>query len=245
VGVKAAAFAGLCRFVASTMLAGKSATETSVQIFEILAILTMVVGNLLAIRQTQIKRMLAYSSIAHAGYVLVGVAALLADPGSAALESIAYYLLGYTVMTLGAFGVVLAFERKDDRRQDLAIERLAGAAHRYPALGVAMSLFMFSLAGVPPTAGFFGKLSVFAQAVQAGRVGLVVVAVLASAAGAYYYLRVTVVMYMRANSTEEQRVHSAWLSTGLWACAALTLVTGVLPESYFAFARRMLAHWLG
>jgi NADH-quinone oxidoreductase subunit N len=245
VGVKAAAFAGLLRFVGSTLLAGRVASATYVQVFEVLAILTMVIGNLLAIRQTQIKRMLAYSSIAHAGYVLVGVTALIADPRSPALEAIGYYLLGYTVMTLGAFGVVLAFERKDDRRQDLAIDRLAGAAHRYPALGVAMALFMFSLAGIPPTAGFFGKLSLFGAAIQSGRVSLVIIAVLASAVGAYYYLRVLVVMYMRANSTDEQRVRSVWLTAGLWACAALTLVTGVLPETYFAFARRLLATFLG
>ncbi|HET6345916.1 MAG TPA: NADH-quinone oxidoreductase subunit N, partial [Myxococcota bacterium] len=135
VGIKAAAFAGLCRFVAATLLHGERGTETSVQLLEVLAILTMVVGNFLAIRQTQIKRMLAYSSIAHAGYILVGVAAFVAQPSSRAMEAIAYYLFGYTAMTLGAFGVVLAFERHDDKRIDLSIERFAGAAHRYPALG--------------------------------------------------------------------------------------------------------------
>ena len=246
VGIKAAAVAGICRFVAATMLSGgERGTETAIQILEVMAILTMVTGNVLAVRQTQLKRMLAYSSIAHAGYVLVGIAAFLADPRSIAIEAIAYYLFGYTAMTLGAFGVILAFERGDDRRQDLPIDRLAGVAHRYPALGLAMALFMFSLAGVPPTAGFFGKLAIFGAAVAAGRTSVVIVAVLASAIGAYYYLKVTVVMYMRASGTEEKRVESAWLSAGLWLCAALTLVAGVLPESYFAFARRMLAGWLG
>jgi NADH-quinone oxidoreductase subunit N len=245
VGIKTAAFAGLCRLAAATLLAGKDATETAVQVFEVLAILTMIVGNLLAIRQTQIKRMLAYSSIAHAGYVFVGIAAFLAEPESAAIAGIAYYLFGYTAMTLGAFGVVLAFERKDDRRLDLPIERLAGIAHRYPALGLAMALFMFSLAGVPPTAGFFGKLALFGAAVEGGRVAVVVVAVLASAVGAFYYLRVTVVMYMRASDTEERRVESAWLGAGLWACAAVTLVAGILPETYLAFAKQLLSGWLG
>jgi NADH-quinone oxidoreductase subunit N len=246
VGIKAAAFAGIVRFVAATMLAGgDKGTETAIQVFEVLAILTMVTGNLLAIRQTQIKRMLAYSSIAHAGYVLVGVAAFLADPKNLAIESIAYYLFGYTAMTLGAFGVLLAFERGEDRRQDWPIDRLAGAAHRYPGLGLAMALFMFSLAGIPPTAGFFGKLAIFGAAVAAGRTAVVVVAVLASAMGAYYYLKVTVVMYMRASGTEEKRVESNWLSAGLWLCAGLTLVTGLLPESYFVLAKRLLAGWLG
>jgi NADH-quinone oxidoreductase subunit N len=245
VGVKAAAFAGLCRFVATTLLPGSGGTETAVLAIELVAVITMVVGNLVAIRQTQIKRMLAYSSIAHAGYILVGVAAFIDKPDAGLIEAIAYYLLGYTAMTLGAFGVVLAFERKDDRRQDLPIDRLTGMAHRYPGLGLAMAVFMFALAGVPPTAGFFGKLALFSGAVSAGRVAAVVIAVLASAVGAFYYLRVTVVMYMRATDTEEQRVKSAWLSAGLWACVGLTLLIGILPESYFVFARRVLAGWLG
>jgi len=246
VGVKAAAFAGLCRFVAATMLVGdKGGSETAVLGIETLAVVTMIVGNLLAIRQTQIKRMLAYSSVAHAGYVLLGVAAFIARPESIAIEAIAYYLFGYTAMTLGAFGVVLAFERKDDRRLDLPIERLAGIGHKYPAYGLAMAVFMFALAGIPPTAGFFGKLSLFTAAVDAGRIAAVIVAVLASAVGAFYYLRVTVVMYMRTTEAQETRVRSAWLAAGLWICAGLTLAIGILPEQYFVFAKRVLAGWLG
>ncbi|MBI5509433.1 MAG: NADH-quinone oxidoreductase subunit N [Deltaproteobacteria bacterium] len=246
VGIKTAAFAGVLRFVAATLIAGgERGTETAIQIFEVLGVLTMVLGNLLAIRQTQIKRMLAYSSIAHAGYVLVGVAAFIAEPKSYAVEAVAYYLFGYTAMTLGAFGVVLAFERGEDRRPDLPIERLAGTGHRYPAFGLAMALFMFSLAGIPPTAGFFGKLALFSAAVAAGRTSVVIIAVLASAIGAFYYLRVTVVMYMRAAGTEEKRVESAWLSAGLWLCAALTLVFGLLPDTYFAIAKRLVTGWLG
>lgn len=243
VGVKAAAFAGLCRFVSATFMAATT-TENMVQALEILALLTMLVGNLLAIRQTQIKRMLAYSSIAHAGYALVGVVAFVANRDSDALVGLAYYLFGYTAMTLGAFGIVLAFERREDRRLDVAIDRLAGVAHRYPALGLAMALFMFSLAGMPPTAGFFGKLALFGEALEAGRVGLVILAVLASAMGAYYYLRVMVVMYMQVPAGEERRVRSPWLAAGLWACAALTLVVGVVPDTYLGFARRALAGWL-
>ncbi len=244
VGVKAAAFAGLLRFVAATLVHAPNGRETFVQIFELLAILTMVTGNLLAIRQSQLKRMLAYSSIAHAGYVFVGLAAFVAQPQGRAVEAIGYYLLGYTAMTLGAFGVILAFERRGDRRLDLPMERLSGTGHKYPALGLAMSLFMLSLAGIPPTAGFFGKLAVFAAAVEAGRVPVVVVAVLASVAGAFYYLRVLVMMYMRATSSDETRIHSPWLAAGLWACAALTTVAGVIPEGYLGFARRVLAGWL-
>jgi NADH-quinone oxidoreductase subunit N len=245
VGLKTAAFAALCRFVVATMLAGKSATESAIQVFELLAILSMVVGNLLAIRQTQLKRMLAYSSIAHAGYLLVGVAALLANPTSSALEAIAFYLIGYTVMTLGAFGLGVALERKSEARHDLPFDRLAGLGHRYPFLGLATVVFMLSLAGIPPTAGFFGKLAIFAVAVGAGRVGLVVVAVLASLLGAYYYLRVLVIMYMRAGGGDEVRVRSPWLAAALWLCVALTLLAGILPEGYLTLARRLLAGWLG
>jgi NADH-quinone oxidoreductase subunit N len=147
-------------------------------------------------------------------------------------------------MTLGAFGIVVAFERREDRRLDISIDRFAGVGHKYPALGLAMAVFMFALAGIPPTAGFFGKLSIFAAAVAADRVGVVVVAVLASAVGAYYYLRVLVVMYMAAADTEERRVSSPWLTAGLWLCAGITLVLGLVPETYLAFARRTLQGWL-
>lgn len=245
VGIKAAAFAGLCRFSAAIFLHGERSTETAVLALEILAIVTMILGNILAIRQTQIKRMLAYSSIAHAGYIMVGLCALIAAPQGQALEAVSYYVLGYTVMTLGAFGVVLFFEHRDERRVAFPIERLAGMAHKYPALGMAMAIFMFSLAGLPPTAGFFGKLSVFAAALEAGRLGLVLVAVLASIVGAYYYLRVTVVMYMRAKHTEERAVQSHWLSVGLWICVAGTLLIGIFPESYWAFAQKLLEGWIG
>lgn len=243
--VKATAFAGLCRFLASTMLAGRSATESELQIFEGLAVITMLFGNLVAIRQQQIKRMLAYSSVAHTGYLLVGVAAFLANPSGNALSALGYYLLVYTGMTVGAFAVVLAFERRDERGSDFPIERLNGAAHRHPALGLAMALFMLSLAGIPPTAGFFGKLTLFAAAIEAGRVSVVVIAVIASLIGAYYYLRVLVVMHMRSTSSDEPRFSSPYLSAALWACSALVVVAGLWPEPYIAFARRLLAGWTG
>lgn len=244
VGVKAAAFAGMLRFVAATLVHLDDNRVVVVDAFCVLAVLTMVFGNLLAIRQTQVKRMLAYSSIAHAGYVFVGLAAFIANPTGRAIEAIGYYLLGYTAMTLGAFGVVLAFERRGDRRLDLPTDRLAGVGHKYPALGMAMSLFMLSLAGIPPTAGFFGKLAVFAAAIEAGQSGVVVIAVLASVAGAYYYLRVLVTMYMKATGSDESRIQSPWLAAGLWACAAITVVAGILPEGYLTFARRVLEGWM-
>jgi NADH-quinone oxidoreductase subunit N len=243
VGVKVAAFAALCRFLAATLVSAGRATETSIQLFEVLAVLTMVVGNLMAIRQTQIKRMLAYSSIAHAGYLLVGVVAFLAEPTGKALSAMAYYLLGYTAMTLGAFGVVLAFERFDDKRLDLSLGRLAGAAHRYPSLGLAMAVFMFGLTGIPPTAGFFGKLSLLSAAIAAGRTSVVIVAVLASAAGAYYYLRVLVTLFMQPGEVAQSRVSSGWIDAGLGAAALSTLALGIFPSRFVEFAQQALQGW--
>lgn len=239
VGIKAAAFAGLLRFLGQVVLQPSAHQQVTVHLLEVLAILTMVVGNLVAVRQAHIKRMLAYSSIAHAGYVLVGVAAYVADPQGKALSGIAYYLLGYTVMTLGAFGVVSAFERREDSRLDVAMERFRGAALRYPGLGLAMAVFMFSLAGVPPTAGFFGKLSVFSAAIAAERVGVVIIGVLASVVGAFYYLRVLVMMYMQSEDAAEQRVRSPWLAVGLWACALVTVVAGLLPQTFWSLATHL------
>lgn len=157
----------------------------------------------------------------------------------------AYYLFGYMAMTMGSLAVAMAFERQDDQRVDLTVERLAGAGHRYPALGLAMAVFMFGLAGVPPTMGFFGKLSLFSAAIAAGRTELAVVGVLASAAGAFYYLRVLAVMYMRPNAVAERRMHSFWLGAALWVCVSITLVVGILPEIYMGFARQALAGWKG
>lgn len=247
-GIKTAGFAGLCRFLAASLahgLHGRGPEETTIQIVEILAIASMLLGNLLAIRQTQIKRMLAYSSIAHAGYLLVGVAAFVANPAGGGLAAVAYYLLGYMAMTLGALAVVSAFERADDNRADLSLERLTGVAHRYPAVGLSMAVFMFALAGMPATTGFFGKFTLFSAAIDAGRPSLAVIGVLASAMGAFYYLRVLVVMYMRAAPVEQARVHCFWLGATLWVCAAITLGFGLLPQCYLGFAQDALVGWKG
>jgi NADH-quinone oxidoreductase subunit N len=186
VATKTAAFAALIRVLSSlasydrpwlTALAG-------------LAVLTMTLGNLAALRQTSLKRMLAYSSIAHAGYLLIGLVAGTKEGAQAAL----YYLLAYTFMNLGAFAVLLAVQRKEEN--DVTGEQMTGLAARQPALAGLMALLMFALTGIPPLAGFFGKLYVFKSAVDAGLAWLAIVGVLNSALAAYYYLRVTVSMYM-------------------------------------------------
>jgi NADH-quinone oxidoreductase subunit N len=242
VGIKAAAFAALCRFVVATC-AGPDLRLGATQAIAVLAVATMFLGNLMAVLQTQIKRMLAYSSIAHAGYVLVAVAALVRAPSAATVAAIAYYLLGYTLMTVGAFAVVVAVERRASRTLDLSIDSLRGLGPAQPALGICMAVFMFSLAGVPPAAGFFGKLGLFSAAIEADLTGVVIAAVLASAIGAYYYLRVLVAMYMQADTTDRWVSQSPWVRAVLAGCAVATVLLGVLPEGYLQFARTALSGW--
>jgi NADH-quinone oxidoreductase subunit N len=186
VATKIAVFAALLRVLASL----DSHDKPWLMALAVLAVLTMTLGNLAALRQTSLKRMLAYSSIAQAGYLLTGLAAGNVKGAEGAL----YYLIAYTFMTLGAFAVVLAVQRHDEN--DVSIERMHGLASRQPALAALMAIFMLSLAGIPPLAGFFGKLYVFTGAVEAGMIWLAIVGVINSAIAAYYYLRVTVVMFM-------------------------------------------------
>jgi NADH-quinone oxidoreductase subunit N len=158
-----------------------------------LAVVTMVVANVIAGRQDSIKRMLAYSSIAHAGYVLVGVVATMRS--ESAQSSVLFYLLAYAVSTIGAFGTLILCGRKG--AEAVSYEDLAGLGRRHPAAALAFSVFLLSLAGIPPLAGFFGKLYVFQAAIDAELYGLAVIGLLNSVVGAYYYLRVMVFMYMR------------------------------------------------
>jgi NADH-quinone oxidoreductase subunit N len=153
-----------------------------------------------ALVQRNIKRMLAYSSIAHAGYILIGMAALSIDNTRAA-SGVMYYLLVYAVMTMGAFALVCAVENRGDSR-GLELEDFSGLGLRRPMLGFAMALFMFAMAGIPPTAGFFGKYYVFNAAIERGLTWLAVVGVLNSALSLYYYLRVVVYMYFRKAKLE-------------------------------------------
>jgi NADH-quinone oxidoreductase subunit N len=186
VATKTAAFAALIRVLAATA----SHDRPWLLALAGLAVLTMTLGNLAALRQTSLKRMLAYSSIAHAGYLLTGLAA--GNPTGA--QGALYYLLAYTFMNLGAFAVLLAIQRREEN--DVTGEQMLGLASRQPALAALMAVFMFALTGIPPLASFFGKLYVFKAAVDAGLVWLAIVGVLNSAIAAYYYLRVTVAMFM-------------------------------------------------
>ena len=230
-GVKAAAFGALLRVFDSALPALSSHWQPLVGV---LAIATMVVGNLAALAQTNFKRMLAYSSIAHAGYLL---AALVAAPVLAG-EAVLFYLVAYAAVNLGAFGAVAALSR--DGREPLAPRDLAGLADRRPALAAALTVFLVSLTGIPITAGFVGKFYLFGAAVSVGSMGiaLALVGVVMSVVSAYYYLRVVVAMYM-----SEPEAEDAWgpvspaSAFALAVSAALTLLLGVWPAPLLALAR--------
>ena len=180
--------------------------------------------------------MLAYSSIAHAGYVLVALASASERGVTAAL----FYLLVYTFMNLGAFAVVILAGRKGE--ENLDISGYAGLGFRHPALGLAMTLFMVSLAGLPPTAGFFGKFYIFGAAVEAGLVSLAVIGVLNSLVSVYFYLSVVVSMYMR-QPVEDSSIATmpAFTRAAVLITSAATLYIGLSPSRFLQLARETVA----
>jgi NADH-quinone oxidoreductase subunit N len=198
----------------------------------VLATLTMTLGNLVALTQDNVKRMLAYSSIAHTGYMLVGLAAWAGDPldRTDGIEALLFYGVAYTFMNLGAFAVVAALQKRTGVTSSLAT--FAGLGRREPLLGVLMTLFLLSLIGIPPTAGFFAKANIILAAVEAGGplTILAVITVLNAAVAAFYYLRVVVYMYMRDSQSDAPALsHGALLWGGLAAATALTILLGVFP----------------
>jgi NADH-quinone oxidoreductase subunit N len=198
----------------------------------VLATLTMTLGNLVALTQDNVKRMLAYSSIAHTGYMMVGLAAY-ASGELEGLEGLLFYAVAYTFMNLGAFGVVVAIQRRPGVTSRL--ETFAGLGRREPFLGLLMGLFLLSLTGIPPTAGFFAKAYVILAAVQGGGwlTVLAVIAVLNAAAGAFYYLRVVVYLYMRdPPGAPAPASQGAFLRIGLLVAAAMTLALGLFPSPF-------------
>lgn len=227
--VKAAAFAALIR-VSLLLFPGVSAAVGPV--LWVLAVLTMTVGNLSALLQDNVKRVLAYSSIAHAGYILVGLVAGDVLGGQAAL----FYLFIYALMNIGAFGVLMLIAQKEDEGYD--IRALKGIGFKYPVLGGLLTLFLVSLAGIPPTGGFIGKFYLFSAAVKNGYIWLAILGVLNSAASVYYYLRIVVYMYFTAPEGEVAvpNAPSLGFAVALCACAAGVLVLGLIPNSMLALA---------
>jgi NADH-quinone oxidoreductase subunit N len=224
-GTKVAAFGALLRVF---MVGFSPLTWDWKPFIWILAAVTMVVGSVLAIAQTDVKRMLAYSSIAHAGFILVGVAA--AD--QAGIRASMFYLAAYATMILGAFGVVMLVSVSGER--NLALRSYSGLVRRSPLLAVVLALLLLSLAGIPPTAGFIAKVAVFGAAVQAGHWPLVLIAVLSSVIAAFFYIRVIVLMYMREPEDGAEALQPG--SVGplvVGATAVLTLLFGVFPQVLF------------
>ncbi len=226
VGPKIGAFALILRLFVEALAAVK---DEWLIVIVILAAATMTLGNLVALTQNNVKRMLAYSSIAHTGYMLVGLAAYAAGRMEG-LEGLLYYGVAYSFMNLGAFAVIAALQKRAGVTSSL--ETFAGLGRREPLLGILMTLFLLSLTGIPPTAGFFGKAYVILAAVQAGGpvAILAVIAVLNAAAAAFYYLRVVVYMFMREPKVDEASpTHGRLLWGGLWAATALTILLGLIP----------------
>jgi NADH-quinone oxidoreductase subunit N len=229
VGPKAAAFAVLLRVF--LMAFGPIASQWLPVIWGV-ALATMLVGNLAAIVQSNIKRLLAYSSIAHAGYVLVAVASNSGTGMAAAM----FYLAAYTFTNVGAFLVVTYFSRK--REKYVAVDDFAGLAQRNPAMAAMMTIFLLSLIGVPLTGGFFGKFYIFKAALDSNLVWLTVLGLLNSAVAAYYYLRILVVMYMREPGQAVENLPSANLAlqAAIYGSAGVTLLLGIFPSSVLDFA---------
>jgi NADH-quinone oxidoreductase subunit N len=238
VAVKSAAFAMMLRVLLSIF-----GDPTSMSwgtgwppVIGLLAVLTMTVANLVAGQQESVKRMLAYSSIAHAGYVLVGVVAM-ADADSGGQASVMFYLLSYTVSTAGAFGALILCGSRG--REAVSYEDLAGIAKRHPAAALALSFFLLSLAGMPPTAGFFAKLYVVRASVGAGLNLLAIVLLLNSVVAAYYYLRVMVYMYMREPAPGAPiaiPMRSGYVVAALLIAAAGVVLLGLWPTTSLQMA---------
>jgi NADH-quinone oxidoreductase subunit N len=228
VAVKAAAFAAFARIF---FLAFPGLKVDWNMLLWVLAVVTMTIGNVAAIAQTNIKRMLAYSSIAHAGYLLVALVAA----NQLGAVSLLYYLLAYTLMNVGAFGVVILVGRKKDSYLNIYDYRGLGAQH--PVLAACMALFMFALAGIPPTAGFVGKFYIFSAAVQAGYIWLAIIGVMNSLVSVFYYLRITVLMYMQPAEADLGPVAFDPAPTLVVAATALgVLWIGIFPGFLYNLA---------
>ncbi|MGQ9502524.1 MAG: NADH-quinone oxidoreductase subunit N [Anaerolineae bacterium] len=226
-GAKTAGFAAMLRVLYNAF--SPAFTADWVVVTAVLAAVTMTFGNLAALVQRDVKRLLGYSSIAHAGYALVGVAAV----GGEGMRGVLFYMLAYTLMTVGAFAVTCAMERREQTTTTL--KDYAGLARRAPLLAAAMLLFMLSLIGIPPLVGFWGKLFVFRAAVEANMTWLAVLGVLNSALSAYYYVGVIVQMYLRdPEHSPLEEANLAWrrstIGLAIFLAVAATVLLGIWPD---------------
>jgi NADH-quinone oxidoreductase subunit N len=232
-GSKAAAFAALIRVLVVSL---RSLQPDWTALLWAVAALTMTIGNVVALAQSNFKRMLAYSSIAHVGYMLMGLVA----GGAPGAGGVLFYLLAYTFTTIGAFGVIGLCARAGEEAVDVG--DYAGLARRHPVLAATLTLFLLSLIGIPPLAGFVAKFYLFGSAVRAGYIWLTVIAVLNSAIAAYYYLRVIVYMYMREPEGEPTAVAPSFAGGLALAIALVGIVLlGVIPSQFADLAQAAVA----
>jgi NADH-quinone oxidoreductase subunit N len=231
VASKAASIAFLLRIFLGPLASARVAWEP---ILSVIAVLTMTVGNLAAINQSNVKRLLAYSSISHAGYMLLGLIA----GNRTGIEGIAVYVMVYTFMNLGAFLVVVALRRKGIIGDDL--DDMAGLMHKSPGYALLMLIFLLSLAGIPPTAGFIGKYYIFLSLIETRHYVLAVVATLYVAVAIYYYFRIVRSMFVRDLAEKAPLSASFGLRVALGITGVLTLAIGIYPEPFLRLAQTSL-----
>ncbi len=227
-GVKAVMFVFFIRLALTGVFGG---SDTMIDLLEWLAVITILLGNLAALKQTSFKRMLAYSSIAHSGYILIGIiAAAISKAPAKSISSVIFYLFTYTIMTLGTFALVSLYEKTEN--STLYIYDLKGLAHKRPMLALGLTTLLLSIAGIPPLAGFFGKLFLFSNAVAEGLFWPVVWGVMGSVVGVVYYLRPVVNMYMHeADEYYEEPLKYPFTGFTLAASVALVFIVGLASGS--------------
>jgi NADH-quinone oxidoreductase subunit N len=238
VGAKVGGFAALLRIF---IIAFPSLTATLAPAAWVIAALTMIVGNVLAISQTNIKRLLAYSSIANAGYILMAFVGFGSPTvASDAVASALFYLVAYALTNFAAWAVVIALEGAEGR--GLNLDDYAGMGRKYPLLSAVMLIAMLSFSGIPPTVGFWGKFYLFRTAIAGGNIGLALIGLITSVISAFYYLRVLVMMYMRPGEPSARR--EPWNSLTAVVSAAGMLIFSILPGALFNWASQAVMRLL-
>ena len=205
-----------------------------------LAALTMIAGNIAAIKQDNFKRMLAYSSIAHSGYAVMGlIASSFGNDSDAGVSSLIFYLLSYSLMTIGTLGMVVVFEKSE--KTILLIDDLKGLAQKRPMLSLSLALLLFSLAGLPPSIGFFGKFYIFSAALKHGLYWLTFIGVISSVIGVYYYLRPVVVMYMKEGDSVQPEPEAFFSQSLVYITAAGVCLLGIFSSKIFQMLQNSIA----
>lgn len=238
-GVKIAVFVSLLRLMGTKILVGERAEDLIIAI-QWLAVLTMLAGNIVAILQNNLKRMLAYSSVAHSGYVLMGVlAAGMGESASSGASGVLFYVFGYTVMTLGSFGIISLLEKNED--SEIKVDDLKGMGSRHPYLSACLAILLMSLAGLPPTLGFFGKFYLFGAMIKQGFLWAAFWGVLSSAISIYYYLRPVVFMFMTEGGAAQENPTCRFTRLMVGFCALSVLVFGIFSNPFYDLIRKSVS----